>query len=132
MRLILLGGYFFGKMWKNMENRLFSRPDWGNTTWAAMAGLGSIGAATCSQLIWENLYIAGKCCSILAAASGYEMTSSLTRSRVPFFCGYLQFSQSVLRVKYKKDISDHAQLNPIMKTHPCCSYLYHNRFVMKY
>ena len=32
MQLILLGGYFFGKMWKNMEKRPFFR--------AAMAGLG--------------------------------------------------------------------------------------------
>ena len=32
MRLILLGGYLFGKMWKNMEKRPFFR--------AAMAGLG--------------------------------------------------------------------------------------------
>ena len=32
MRLILFGGYFFGKMWKNMEKRPFFR--------AAMAGLG--------------------------------------------------------------------------------------------
>ena len=32
MRLILFGGYFFGKMWKNMEKRSFFR--------AAMAGLG--------------------------------------------------------------------------------------------
>ena len=32
MRLILFGGYFFGKMWKNMEKRSFCR--------AAMAGLG--------------------------------------------------------------------------------------------
>ena len=46
MWLILFGGYFFGKMWKNMEKQPFSGrlwPDWGNTTWAAMAGLGSIG-----------------------------------------------------------------------------------------
>ena len=32
MRLILFGGYFFGKMWKNMEKLPFFR--------AAMAGLG--------------------------------------------------------------------------------------------
>ena len=32
-----------GKIWKNgrFSGRLW--PDWGNTTWAAMAGLGSIG-----------------------------------------------------------------------------------------
>ena len=38
--------------WKNVdicEKRLFSGriwPDWGNTTWADMAGLGSVGIAT--------------------------------------------------------------------------------------
>ena len=32
MRLILFGGYFFGKMWKNMEKQPFFR--------TAMAGLG--------------------------------------------------------------------------------------------
>ena len=32
MRLILFGGYFFGKMWENMEKLPFFR--------AAMAGLG--------------------------------------------------------------------------------------------
>ena len=32
MRLILFGGYFFGKMWKNMEKLPFFR--------AAMAGFG--------------------------------------------------------------------------------------------
>ena len=29
-------------------------------------------AAGCSQLIYEKLYITGRCCSILAAASRYE------------------------------------------------------------
>ena len=46
MRLILFGWFFFGKMWKNMENGRFSgrlRPDWGNTARAATAGLGSKG-----------------------------------------------------------------------------------------
>ena len=47
MRLILFGGTFLencGKLWKNgrFSGRLW--PDWGNTTWAAMAGLGSIGS----------------------------------------------------------------------------------------
>ena len=41
MRLILFGVFSFGKMWKNMEKQRFSGrlwPDWGNATWAAMAG----------------------------------------------------------------------------------------------
>ena len=33
-------GHFSGQLW----------PDWGNTTWAAMAGLGSIGL---TGLIWN-------------------------------------------------------------------------------
>ena len=47
MRLILCGGFFFlEKCGKIRENGRFSgrlRPDWGHTTRAAMAGLGSIG-----------------------------------------------------------------------------------------
>ena len=55
MRLILLGGYFFGKIWKNgrFSGRLW--PDWGNTTWADMAGLGSIGLRLIRQVFWEKL-----------------------------------------------------------------------------
>ena len=40
----MVEGFYFGKMWKNMEKR--KNGDWGNTTWAAMAGLGSIGLNT--------------------------------------------------------------------------------------
>ena len=44
MRLILFGGFSFGKMGGNVgKNGRFSgqlRPDWGNTARAAMAGLG--------------------------------------------------------------------------------------------
>ena len=47
-----MGGYYFfvgsnlekcGKLWKNgrFSGRIW--PDWGNTAWADMAGLGSIG-----------------------------------------------------------------------------------------
>ena len=39
-----------GKIWKNgrFSGRLW--PDWGNTAWAAMAGLGSIGLkSTCDM-----------------------------------------------------------------------------------
>ena len=46
MQLIVCLGFSFGKLCKNMEKLLFFRgrqPDWGNTTRAAMAGLGSIG-----------------------------------------------------------------------------------------
>ena len=32
-----------GKIWKNGRFTGRPRPDWGNTTWVAMAGLGSIG-----------------------------------------------------------------------------------------
>ena len=51
-----MGGYYFfvgsnlekyGKFWKN---GCFSRPiwpDWGNTAWADIAGLGSIGLSMC-------------------------------------------------------------------------------------
>ena len=46
MWLILFWGTFLekcGKIWKNghFSERLW--PDWGNTTWADIAGLGSIG-----------------------------------------------------------------------------------------
>ena len=47
MRLIRFGWFYFGEMWKNMENSHFSGriwPDWGNTARADMAGLGSIGS----------------------------------------------------------------------------------------
>ena len=35
-----------GKVWKNDHFAGRIRPDWGNTTWADMAGLGSIGLIT--------------------------------------------------------------------------------------
>ena len=41
IQLIVCLGFSFGKLCKNMEKLL--RPDWVNTTRAAMAGLGSIG-----------------------------------------------------------------------------------------
>ena len=48
MRLILCGGFFFfflnvEKIWKNGRFSGRLRPDWGHTTRAATAGLGSIG-----------------------------------------------------------------------------------------
>ena len=46
MRFLLFGGFYFVKIWKILEKRPFFgriRPDWGNTAWADMAGLGSIG-----------------------------------------------------------------------------------------
>ena len=46
MQLIVRLGFSCGKLCKIMEKLLFFRglrPDWGNTTRAAMAGLGSIG-----------------------------------------------------------------------------------------
>ena len=36
MWFLLFGGFYFGKIWKILEN-------WGNTARADMAGLGSIG-----------------------------------------------------------------------------------------
>ena len=46
-RFIFYVGFYFGKMWKIIKkNGRFSGriwPDWGNTTRADMAGLGSIG-----------------------------------------------------------------------------------------
>ena len=55
-----MGGYFFfvgsylekyGKFWKNgcFSGRIW--PDWGNTAWADMAGLGSIG---CNSWLCDN------------------------------------------------------------------------------
>ena len=47
-----MGGLYFlegsflekcGKIWKNGRFSGRLRPDWGNTAWAATAGLGSIG-----------------------------------------------------------------------------------------
>ena len=47
-----MGGYYFfvgsnlekyGKFWKNCRFSGRIWPDWGNTAWADMAGLGSIG-----------------------------------------------------------------------------------------
>ena len=59
-----MGGYYFfvgsylekyGKFWKN--GRFWGRiwPDWGNTAWADMAGLGSIGLKDQSRLSISNL-----------------------------------------------------------------------------
>ena len=56
-----MGGYYFfvgsnlekyGKFWKNgrFSGRIW--PDWGNTAWADMAGLGSIGL--CNVVISKN------------------------------------------------------------------------------
>ena len=45
-RLILFGGSLLekcGKIWKNGHFSGGLWPDWGNTAWVAMAGLGSIG-----------------------------------------------------------------------------------------
>ena len=42
-RLIFFGGVPFGKIWKNGHFSGWLWPDSGNTTRAAMAGLGSIG-----------------------------------------------------------------------------------------
>ena len=40
-----MGGYYFlwVLIWKNLENSGRIWPDWGNTAWADMTGLGSIG-----------------------------------------------------------------------------------------
>ena len=46
-----------GKIWKN---RLFSGriwPDWGNTAWTDMAGLGSIGLRVNGVAIPTNIYV---------------------------------------------------------------------------
>ena len=51
MRLILFGGYFFGKMWKNMEKRPFFQ--------AAMAGLVSIGLMYCKPVDFHIISLQG-------------------------------------------------------------------------
>ena len=66
-RFIFFVGFYFGKMWKILEKRLFFRADmagWGNTTRADMAGLGSIGLnyefyGTGTQSLWIGPY---DCC----------------------------------------------------------------------
>ena len=40
-RFRLFGWFYFGKMWKFLEKRIWL--DWGNTTLVDIAGLGSIG-----------------------------------------------------------------------------------------
>ena len=65
-----MGGYYFfvgsnlekyGQFWKNgrFSGRIW--PDWGNTAWADMAGLGSIG------LITFSLFISQSCHDVLIA-----------------------------------------------------------------
>ena len=58
-----MGGYYFfvgsnlekfGKFWKNRPISRRIWPDWGNTAWADMAGLGSIGKKRIALLAHTN------------------------------------------------------------------------------
>ena len=54
-RFLHFGGFYFVKMWIFLiKTAVFSGriwPDWGNTTWADLAGLGSIGLSTACMLV---------------------------------------------------------------------------------
>ena len=44
----------YGKFWKNSHFSGRIWPDWGNTTWADMAGLGSIGLKAIAPFVWAH------------------------------------------------------------------------------
>ena len=61
-------------MWKILEKRLFSRriwPDWGNTAWADMAGLGSKGLIISIRKIASDIFFS--LASIFDVWRGFEV-----------------------------------------------------------